>query len=49
MAQDLLDIVGNISLKGKKIKGNKIYSNSKEFYACDCGCEQDGEGFCMDC
>jgi len=47
MENDLLEIVETLSLKGEKINKDLYYPKGIEYGACDCGCEQDGEGFCM--
>jgi|TARA_B100001964_G_C13645916_1_gene342592 hypothetical protein len=50
MGKNLLDIANSLYLSDKKIEMNKLYNpKGLEYSACDCGCEQDGEGYCMDC
>jgi len=46
--KNLSEIVKYIQLSKREIKGNS-YNIEKDLYPCDCGCEQGGEGYCMDC
>jgi len=49
MEKNLLEIINSLSLSDERVRDDLLYSNTNINYdACDCGCEQDGEGYCMD-